>query len=93
MPSNLGVSVYDAIPIRIAEKTGLPFRFVRVACDLVCVGAGALSGLLPGVGTLITALFMGPLIDFFNRRFSIPLLERDGNFSKNLNAPRARQQK
>ncbi|MBR1497656.1 MAG: hypothetical protein IJ617_08535 [Oscillospiraceae bacterium] len=77
MTSNLGVSVYDAIPILIAEKTALPFRFVRVGCDLVCVGIGALSGLLPGPGTLITALFMGPLIDFFNRRFSIPLLERE----------------
>ncbi|MBR1658966.1 MAG: hypothetical protein IJ705_01445 [Oscillospiraceae bacterium] len=76
MTSNLGVSVYDAIPIRIAEKTVLPFRFVRVGCDLVCVAAGALSGLMPGVGTLITALFMGPLIDFFNRRFSEPLLNR-----------------
>ena len=76
MTSNLGVSVYDAIPIRIAEKTALPFRFVRVGCDLICVAAGALSGLMPGVGTLITALFMGPLIDFFNRRFSEPLLNR-----------------
>ena len=77
MTSNLGVSVYDAIPIVISDRQEkLPFRFVRVGCDLVCVAIGALSGLLPGVGTVITALFMGPLIDFFNRKFSIPLLER-----------------
>ena len=77
MTSNLGVSVYDAIPIVISDRREkLPFRFVRVGCDLICVAIGALSGLLPGVGTVITALFMGPLIDFFNRKFSIPLLER-----------------
>ena len=74
MTSNLGVSVYDAIPIVISENRKLPFRFVRIGCDLVCVAIGALSGLLPGVGTLITAFFMGPLIEFFNQRFSRPFL-------------------
>lgn len=78
MTSNLGVSVYDAIPIVIAEKWNFPFKFVRIGCDLLCVTVGLLSGLLPGIGTLITALFMGPLIEFFNHSFSEPLL-RKGN--------------
>ena len=60
MTSNLGVSVYDAIPIVISENRKWPFRFVRIGCDLICVAIGTLSGLLPGVGTLITAFFMGP---------------------------------
>lgn len=76
MTSNLGVSVYDAIPIVIARKRGFPFKFVRIACDLLCVTIGTLSGLLPGVGTLITAFFMGPLIEFFNHSFSEPFLKR-----------------
>lgn len=74
MTSSLGVSVYDAIPITISERRKFPFRFVRIGCDLICVGVGALSGLMPGVGTVITALFMGPLVDLFNRRVSEPLL-------------------
>lgn len=74
MTSNLGVSVYDAIPIVIAQKRGLPFKFVRIGCDLFCVIIGTLSGLLPGIGTIITAFFMGPLIVFFNQRFSEPFL-------------------
>lgn len=74
MTSNLGVSVYDAIPIVIANKSKFPFRFVRIGCDLICVCIGTLCGLIPGVGTLITALFMGPLIDFFNHSFSERLL-------------------
>ena len=76
MTSNLGVSVYDAIPIVIAEKRNLPFKFVRIGCDLLCVIIGALSGLLPGIGTLITAFFMGPLIAFFNHNFSEPFLAK-----------------
>lgn len=74
MTSNLGVSVYDAIPIVISNKSKIPFRFVRISCDLICVIIGTLTGLLPGVGTLITAFFMGPLIEFFNHRFSEPFL-------------------
>ncbi len=74
MTSNLGVSVYDAIPIVIAENRKLPFKFVRIGCDLLCVIIGTLTGLLPGIGTLITAFFMGPLIEFFNHSFSEPFL-------------------
>lgn len=74
MTSNLGVSVYDAIPIVIADRKQWPFKFVRIGCDLICVIIGLLSGLLPGIGTLITAFFMGPLIVFFNQSFSEPFL-------------------
>lgn len=81
MTSSLGVSVYDAIPIVIADSRKLPFRFVRIGCDLLCVIIGTLSGLLPGVGTLITAFFMGPLIEFFNHSFSEPFLYGRKNFS------------
>ena len=76
MTSDLGVSVYDAIPIIISKRTEKPFTFMRIGCDLICVIIGALCGLLPGLGTLVTAFFMGPLIDFFNRKFSRPLLDR-----------------
>lgn len=40
MTSNLGVSVYDAIPIVISENRKWPFRFVRIGCDLICVAIG-----------------------------------------------------
>ena len=29
-----------------------------------------------GVGTILTAFFMGPLIDFFNRKIAIPMLNK-----------------
>ena len=76
MTSDLGVSVYDALPIILSNRTSIPFKFCRIGSDLICVLIGTLSGLLPGIGTLITAFFMGPLIDFFNRTFSIPFLNK-----------------
>lgn len=78
MTSDLGVSVYDAIPIIISNRSKRPFRFCRIGCDLICVIIGTLWGLLPGLGTLITAFFMGPLIEFFNVKFSRPLLDGKG---------------
>ena len=80
MTSDLGVSVYDAIPIIISNKSKKPFRFCRIGCDLICVITGTLCGLLPGLGTLVTAFFMGPLIELFNVTFSRPLL--NGKVSK-----------
>lgn len=72
--SALGVSAYDAQALMITDKTKFPFRIVRICTDAVCVTGGFLLGATVGAGTLIAALFMGPLIDLFNRKLSIPLL-------------------
>lgn len=77
--ADLGVSTYDAIPLHIADRKPklfgrvVPFRVVRIISDLICVGIGFALGFLPGVGTVITALFMGPLITYFRRTVSGPL--------------------
>lgn len=74
--ADLGVSVYDAIALHLKNRLPIPFRIIRICTDLICVGVGFLLGSIVGVGTLITALFMGPLIDYFNRKIAIPYLER-----------------
>ena len=71
---DLGVSTYDAIALALSEQKGWDFRIVRISTDLVCTGLGTLMGVFPGVGTLITAFFMGPLIEFFNVHVARPLL-------------------
>jgi len=88
MTANLGVSTYDAVAIVMSEKWKIgKFKFVRIGTDIVCVVAGIavyLAGggapkdipTFVGVGTIITAFFMGPLIDFFNRKVAIPFLEK-----------------
>lgn len=87
MTANLGVSTYDAVAVVLSGKWKLgPFKYVRICCDLVCVLLGTglflLSGgtvaqipTIAGVGTVITAFFMGPLIQFFCDRVAIPLLK------------------
>ena len=80
--ADLGVSTYDAIPLHISDCRPklagrvLPFRGVRIISDLICTGIGAALGAPVGIGTVITALFMGPRITFFRRTVSDPLLER-----------------
>lgn len=91
MTANLGVSTYDAVAIVLSGKWKWgQFRYVRICCDLVCVLLGVgiflLSGgklaqvpAIAGIGTVITAFFMGPLIQLFNDRVAKPLLEKTRN--------------
>lgn len=80
--ADLGVSTYDAIPLHISDRKPklfgkvLPFRVIRILSDLICTGIGVALGAPAGIGTVITALFMGPLISFFRRTVSEPLLAR-----------------
>lgn len=90
MTADLGVSTYDAVAIVMSGKWKWgPFKFVRIGTDLVCVILGVALFLMAGgtwsqvptiagVGTIITAFFMGPLIDLFNRKVAIPFLNKGG---------------
>ncbi len=86
MTADLGVSTYDAIALIIVNtwKKG-KFQYVRIITDVVCVvlgcilflAAGGQLSMIPtiaGVGTIITAFFMGPLIEFFNVHIARPVL-------------------
>ncbi|SEL94164.1 Uncharacterized membrane protein YczE [Butyrivibrio sp. ob235] len=70
--SDLGVSAYDAIALSLSEQRGWDFRIVRIISDLICTGLGFSMGVIPGIGTIITAFFMGPLIEFFNVNVARP---------------------
>ncbi len=71
--ADLGVSVYDAVSLILSEKKGWSFRLCRIGTDLLCTAVGFALGATVGVGTLVTAFFMGPLIAFFNRTVAEPL--------------------
>ena len=73
--ADLGVSAYDAVSLIAANKYKLlPFKVCRVLSDLVCVTVGVVFHAMVGVGTVITALFMGPVIQWFNTHVSEPFL-------------------
>ena len=87
MTADLGVSTYDAIALIICNtwKKG-KFQYVRIITDLICVVLGVLlfimSGgefskipTIAGIGTIITAFFMGPLIEVFNVYVARPILK------------------
>lgn len=88
MTADLGVSTYDAVAITMAEKWNLwKFKYIRICTDLVCVIVGCLIFVIvghkiseiptiAGIGTIITAFFMGPLIEFFNVKVARPVLNR-----------------
>ncbi len=85
--ADLGVSTYDAVALIMANKWKIgKFKFIRICTDVCCVVLGALMfiagggriGEIPaiaGIGTIITAFFMGPLIEFFNVHIARKILE------------------
>lgn len=87
MTADLGVSTYDAVAIVLSGKWKLAkFQYCRIGTDLVCVVtgvvlflfAGGTFGQIPtiaGIGTIITAFFMGPLIELFNVKIARPMLK------------------
>jgi len=87
MTADLGVSTYDAVAIVLSGKWKVAkFKYCRIATDLVCViagcglfllGGGKFSEIptIAGVGTIVTAFFMGPLIEYFNVKIARPMLE------------------
>ena len=72
--ADLGVSTYDFVALYLSKiQQKVPFRIVRILTDLVCVSVGFALGFAPGVGTLVTAFFMGPLISYFNVHLAEPM--------------------
>lgn len=86
MTADLGVSTYDAVALTLSEKYKIGrFQYVRICTDFICVVLGIALFMLGGgnvkeipafvgLGTIVTAFFMGPLIEVFNVKVSRPLL-------------------
>lgn len=85
----------DAVALIIVNtwKRG-KFQYVRIITDVVCVllgvalfliSGGAVRGIIAiaGVGTIITAFFMGPLIEFFNVHCARPILNGGNRYERN----------
>lgn len=89
--TNIGVGAYDSLAFLISRNTKIEFKWARVMTDVtvVLIGlivSGGLTALLKGefggvhnvgIGTLITAFFMGPIINFFNKNVSAKILNVD----------------
>jgi uncharacterized membrane protein YczE len=90
MTADIGVSTYDAVALIISNTWHIgKFKYVRIVTDVICVILGValyflsgspVSGIgaVIGAGTIITAFFMGPLVDFFARKLAKPFLYGKG---------------
>lgn len=86
--ADMGVSTYDAVSLVMAYKWKLAsFKVCRIGCDLCCVIIGLILfflsgqdfseiGQVVGIGTIVTAFFMGPLIEYFNIHIARPFLNK-----------------
>ena len=95
--ADLGVSTYDAVALIWSQRQKrIPFSICRISTDLICVVLGVLLCRLAGmswtevtgsvgIGTVITAFFMGPLITWFNRNVSDPLLKGTQEYNPKQN--------
>ena len=74
--AELGVAPYDFVALGLAERFPIPYFALRVGTDAICVlviliavGTGFIGweGSHLGIGTVITAFFLGPLVAYFSK--------------------------
>lgn len=89
--ANVGVGPYDALGFMLSRSTKLAHKWARIFTDItvILIGliiSGGFSALLDGdfskihnigIGTVITALCMGPLINLFNKYASAKIFNVD----------------
>lgn len=74
--SDAGVSPYDSVSIIIHDRIEkIPYFWARIFTDALCTLVTFLTGGLLGLGTLVCAFGIGPIVHFFNRTISEPLLK------------------
>lgn len=84
MSCGMGMAPYDALGYIVEKLTGkIPFKWARVASDSICVAAAyffaRMNGTqweLIGVGTIIMAFCIGPLLTFFRKHAAEPFVEK-----------------
>ena len=71
--SQLGPGPRDGLMTGIARRSGLSIRVVRTAIELTVLVIGWPLGGVAGLGTVLYALLIGPLVQFFLPRLTVDL--------------------
>ncbi|WP_172448484.1 YczE/YyaS/YitT family protein [Caulobacter mirabilis] len=71
----MGPGPRDGLMTGVVARTGWSVRIVRTAIELTVLGIGWLLGGKVGVGTVVYALAIGPLIQVFLPLFALPRRE------------------
>lgn len=83
LAADVGISAYDTLGYILEKYTGIAFQWVRVFLDVICVVLTFLFASqkgtqweLIGMGTLIMASGVGPVMMFLLHHISAPLVNR-----------------
>lgn len=86
--ANLGISPYDSLAIIISNKFKIEFFWARIITDATCIVLSFILGGIGlgilGVGSIICALGMGPIVYFFNEKVSKKLCGYEKSGRRNL---------
>lgn len=72
--SDAGIAPYDSLSIIGEERLHIPYFWCRIATDAVCALVCFLTHGVVGIGMLFCAFGLGPIIAFFNKYVSVPLI-------------------
>lgn len=68
--ANLGIAPYDALAMILEDRLPLPYFWCRIIVDSICALCAFLLGGVIGLGTLVCALGLGPIITLFTNTVS-----------------------
>lgn len=72
--AGLGPGPRDGLMTGLVRRTRVSIRVVRTGIELGTLGLGVVLGGTFGVGTIVFAVTIGPLVQVFLRRFELPPL-------------------
>ncbi len=72
--ADVGVAPYDSLALMVEDHLPIPYFWARIFFDGVCALVAYLTGGLIGLGTLVCAFGLGPVVTFFNRMVTEKLM-------------------
>jgi uncharacterized membrane protein YczE len=87
--ARLGPGPRDGLWVALVERTGISVRRVRTGLELAVLVTGFLLGGTVGVGTVLYAVTIGPIVQFFLER--VGGTSRDENFSSSRGTDTGRE--
>lgn len=70
--ARLGPGPRDGLWVALSARTGRSVRFIRTCIEVTVLVVGFLLGGTVGVGTVLYAIAIGPVVQFFLPRVSVP---------------------
>ena len=76
--TRFGQGAPNAVLFAISDLVGIPFKYIRIIFEAICVVAGWLMGGVVGLGTLICVVTTGPITSFLARLYNRTFLKAMG---------------